>query len=224
MENRVRLDGYPVSRELMDKVPTLMEYPVRARRFRREETLFSYREPITRLSFLAEGRAKVCRVMENGRSVLHAMLDGVEVIGDLELLRGYPEATSDIVAITDGVLLEIPMEACREQLLSDAKMLRFLGGELAVKLERSSRLGSQNLLYPLPARLAAYVLFSAQEGVFHENLGQVSDMLATSYRHLLRVLKGFCAEGMLERCRAGYRIADLGRLSLKAEGILREEG
>lgn len=49
-------------------------------------------------------------------------------------------------------------------------------------------------------------------------------MLATSYRHLLRVLKGFCEEGLLERCRSGYRIADLGRLSQKAEGILREEG
>lgn len=221
---------YPLSPGLLQKAPTLLEYPVVISRFARGQTLLRYGQRMAQLSFLLEGRAKVFRVMENGRSVLHALFEGqaaqnpaaMEVLGDLELLMGYHKATTDVVAITEGIMLNIPLEPCREKLLSDAKMLRFLGGELARKLERSSRVGAQNLLYPLPVRLAAYMLFSAQNGLFHENLGQVSELLATSYRHLLRTMKGFCESGAVARCPEGYRIVDRAALLREGESILRE--
>ncbi len=40
-----------------------------------------------------EGRAKVVRLMENGRTMLHGFLQGRVVLGDLELLPGRPSGT-----------------------------------------------------------------------------------------------------------------------------------
>lgn len=208
---------------LLAKIPTLASYPFTTRRFARGQALVRYREPLRDLSFMVEGRAKVFRVMENGRCVLHSLFEGVQAIGDLELLLGYPYATTDILALSSGLLLSIPLEPCAQQLLADSAMLRFLGGELARKLERSSRQGAQNLMFPLSARLAAYIVFAAQGSLFTENLVHVSELLATSYRHLLRTLRAFCDQGILARCPAGYRIVDLPALSREGDGILRED-
>ena len=215
MEKKLQMSGATWNPELYVKVPTLLHYPVKVRRFAPGEEVVRFQEPIRELQFMVAGRAKVFNVMENGRAVLHTMFQGFEVIGDLEFLRGYPKATTDIQAVTKVVLLGIPLDECKKQLQNDAAMLRFLGEELAKKLERSSRRAAQNLLYPLSARLAAYMLFSAEDGVFAENLVQVSEMLGTSYRHLLRTLKVFCGQGALQHMRKGYRITD--------EALLRRE-
>ncbi len=207
---------------LLKKIPALAAYPAVSRRFARGQALTRFGEPLTDLAFMACGRAKVFRVMGNGRAVLYAMFEGVEVIGDLELMLGYPAATTDIVAITDGVLVTLPLASCKERILSDTALLRRLGEELAHKLERSSRTGAQNLLYPLSTRLAAYVLFSAQDGMFRENLTHLSEQMATSYRHLLRTLKAFCDEGWLQSTGQGYRILREEALAGACQEILQE--
>ena len=215
MIKEIIVDGYVLEPSFSQRIPTLMQYPVFVRRFKRGEMMVRYQDPIGELQFMAAGRAKVFSVMGNGRAVLHTVFQGFEVIGDLEFLQGYRRATTDIQAVSDVVLLCIPLGSCGDQLLQDDKMLRVLGNELAKKLERSSRQGAQNLLYPLSDRLAAYLLFSAQEGIFSENLTQTSELLATSYRHLLRTLKGFCEQGLIRRIPRGYEIVDrrsLGRI------------
>ncbi len=218
-----QLGGYPWQAALVEKVPTILGYPLALKRFQRGQVMVRFREPLRELQFMVEGRAKVFSVMENGRAVLHTVFQGLEVIGDLEFLLGYPEATTDIVAVTDTVLLTLPLDTCRPQLLADPAMLCFLGRELARKLERSSRQSAQNMLYPLSARLAAYLLFSAQDGIFAENLTHVSELLAVSYRHLLRTFKSFGESGAIQREPPGYRIADIRRLEKEAGNLLWNE-
>lgn len=204
-------------------VPSIGKYTLQPHSFVRGDALVRYQEPLCKLSFMVEGHAKVFRVMENGRSVLYSLLSEGEVIGDLEFLLGYPKATSDIRATSDGWLLTIPLSVCRDQVLSDAPMLRFLGRELARKLARSSSVGAQNMLYPLSIRLSAYILFSAQDGFFLENLVQVSEVLAVSYRHLLRILSLYCQRGYLQREKQGYRILNEDALQQEGRSVLREE-
>ena len=223
MKKKTQVERYAENLELRMKAPTLFHYPVTVKCFAPGAEVVRFQEPIRELQFMLEGRAKVFNVMENGRAVLHTIFQGFEVIGDLEFLRGYPNATTDIQAVTEVILLGIPLDRCHNQLTNDAVMLRFLGEELAKKLERSSRRAAQNLLYPLSTRLAAYMLFSAQEGLFAENLVQVSEMLGTSYRHLLRTLKDFCKQGALERMQQGYRIADEALLRREKRMLLWEE-
>ena len=223
MEMGVLRDGYHITPSVLHKVPTLLEYPLSVRRFQRGDMVVRFQEPIRELQLMTEGRAKVVTVMGNGRTILHTMFHGFEVIGDLELLRGYEAATTNIQAITEVVTLCIPLQACQKKLLADTAMLRLLGEELAKKLERSSRQTSQNLLYPLSARLAAYLLFSAQKDIFTENLTHVSELMATSYRHLLRTLKTFCAEGAICKRANGYHILNKEYLAREGESLLWEK-
>ncbi len=223
MGSQWTVDGYQMGEDLLQRIPTLINYPVKARAFERGQVLARVGEPMTELSIMVRGRAKVFRVMNNGRAVLYTLFQGLEVIGDLELLLGYPQATTDIVAISQGLLLTLSLSACKQQLLGDTAMLRLLGHELARKLERSSRMGAQNLLYPLQARFAAYLLFSAQKGVFCENLTHVSEQMAASYRHLLRVIRTLCDTGVLEHVGKSYRIRDEEKLREICGEILGEE-
>ncbi len=100
--------------------------------------------------------------------------------------------------------------------------LRYISSSLATKLSRNTRNCSFNLLYPLENRLATYILASNEDLRFHENLTLLSELLATSYRHLLRVLTQFCTIGLLKKYDSYYEIINfeaLEELSNKTIGF-----
>lgn len=48
---------------------------------------------------------------------------------------------------------------------------------------------------------------------FNENLTHLSELLGTSYRHLLRTLNDLCKQGVINKEEEGYRVADKERLN-----------
>lgn len=92
---------------------------------------------------------------------------------------------------------------------------------LGNKLHRSSHNSSINLLYPLESRLAGYILKTSEETDkinFEGNLTEIAELLATSYRHLLRVLDKFCEMKYLRKNRGIYEVMDYEKLKkLSAE-------
>ena len=56
--------------------------------------------------------------------------------------------------------------------------------------------------------------------IFTFQLTNCADILNTSYRHLLRMLKCFCAMGVLKKARNCYVIMDGTRLGEIANGTL----
>lgn len=163
-------------------------------------------EPLTNLYVFLSGRAKVVRLMENGRSMLHAFYQGVSLLGDLELCRGDEVACNTVRAITDVWLIGFPLAGRREAMLGDPRLLRFLCVELAGKLEQSSALAAQNLLVPLAERLVSYMRESQAGGVFQESLTSTAEVLGVSYRHLLRTLASLEKSGAIRRLRSGYAV------------------
>jgi CRP-like cAMP-binding protein len=155
-----------------------------------------------------EGRAKVVRLMENGRTMLHAFYRGISLLGDLELCRGDLTARTSVRAVTDAWLICFPLEGRREEMLRDARLLKLMCGELALKLEQASESAAQNLLYPLSDRLIAYMHEAQSDGVFAESLTGTAELLGVSYRHLLRTLRDFEREGRIRRVRGGYRLGE----------------
>lgn len=203
-----------------EALPPLDAYPLTAERFSPGQMLAASGEPLTRLCFVVEGCATVFNAMENGRAALLTEYRGVQTIGEVELMTDSPVLTGSVRASTAGAMLCVPLAAAREKLLSDAAMLRFLGREVARKLERTSRLAAQDRLYPLAARLAAYLLYAQPEDAADEgrplHLTRLSELTGTSYRHLLRTLRDFTDRGYVRRSEGGYRVADreaLGRLA-----------
>ncbi len=164
-------------------------------------------EPLTSLYVFLSGRAKVVRLMENGRAMLHDFYQEVALLGDLELCGGDLTARTTVRAVTDAWLIGFSLEGRREKMLSDARFLRLMCRELAGKLERSSESAAQNLLYPLADRLMAYMTKAQSGGVFSENLTTTAEILGVSYRHLLRTLRDFEEEGRILRVCGGYMLS-----------------
>lgn len=201
------------------ELPPIEGYTVKARRFTAGEMLASTGDPLTHLSFLVEGCATVYNAMDNGRTALLTEYRGVQIIGEVELLMAYPVFTGSVRASTKGTMLQIPLETEREKLLGDAVMLRFLSCVVARKLERSSRLASQDRLYPLAARLAAYLLY-VQYDDMRLHVTRISELMGASYRHVLRTLRSFEDKRYISRSGGVCRVLNRDAL-VELAGTLR---
>ncbi len=198
-------------------LPSLNGYEVTARRFAAGETLACAGEPLARLCFVVEGYATVYNTMENGRAAVLTEYRGVQTIGEVELLTDRPAFTGSVRASTKGVMLCLPLPGERDRLLADAAMLRFLGREVARKLEKSSRLSAQDRLYPAAARLAAWLLFAQAREAANApaplSPTRLSELLGVSYRHLLRTLRAFGDKGYILRANGGCRVLNAQALA-----------
>lgn len=144
-----------------------------------------------------------------GTDKIHCELHyrGVNVMGLVSVLWNEP-IINNIRAITPCVCLSIPADAYREALLNDIKFLRYTTNYLAAHIRKSAA-----HFEPLDIRLAAFILEMEEQGVFRYNLTLCADLLETSYRHLLRMLRIFCDMNILEkREKAHYVIIDRAQL------------
>lgn len=179
-------------------------------------------EPLKYLYFLMNGKVKVYISLRNGKSVLLCFYEGVEVLGEAELVNGYPAGTT-VQAIESQYCLGIPSEKVNALLLEDQKFLRYALNSISEKLRRTVSNSSVNLIYSLEKRLASYILaVSEKDGVFDENLTEISELLVTSYRHLLRTLNTLVQKGTLVKEGRRYRISDLSLLRQLASDVYHE--
>lgn len=174
--------------------------------FKKGEHICRDGEDINYLMFFVEGKAKVYLSLHNGKSLLLCFYHSLTMLGDVEVFNRQP-ASSNIQVIQDSYCIAISMQNVQAYLLSDAKFLCFLGRSLGNKLNRCGKNSSINLLYPLENRLASYILATGQlkdyDGrkviEFNENLTEISELLGTSYRHLLRTLNILVSKGAIKK-------------------------
>lgn len=178
--------------------------------------------PMPYFLLLVEGKAEIFISTENGKALLLEFVEDFQVIGDLELACSRPTASASVRAVTQAYCLAAPM-AQREALLGDQSFLRLICAELAQKLDNCSQSYAANMLYPLESRLASYLLHTQEGDLFCRNLGPVSEYLGASYRHMLRVLKAFCGQGLLRREAGGYRILNGDALRRLAGNVYQYE-
>lgn len=180
--------------------------------FERGEYLYRDGLPMEHLMLVVRGRAKVCRASANGKSLLLTFYSGAGILGDIELMLGLTAATSDVQAVSPFTAIGIPFSFAPELLQNHTFVLR-LARELARHVDHNTQNSVATVLNPLEARLCSYVSVMAQNGVFHENLTVLAELLGTSYRHLLRTLETLCQNGVLTReGNARFRVADAARL------------
>lgn len=192
--------------EVLDKLELLL--------FKKDEYICRTNEKLGYLYFFVDGKAKAYTILANGKSFLHAFCHDFEVLGEVEFTTGQ-FTFSNVQAITDTYCISISLEQYGKVLLANHTFLHYIAYRLAYKLENVTQKDSVNLCYPLENRLASYMINTADNLLFKDNLMEVSELLATSYRHLLRTLQNFCKEGYLTKTDAGYKIirdADLQEL------------
>lgn len=180
--------------------------------FERGEHLFRDGMPMEYVMLVVRGRAKVCRASENGKSLLLTFYSGTGILGDVELMLGLENATSDVQAISPFTVIGIPYVTAHRLLENHLFVLK-LAHELARHVDHNTQNSVATVLNPLEARLCSYIAVMAQGGLFRENLTVLAELLGTSYRHLLRTLDRLCQGGVLRReGSAAFRVIDDPRL------------
>ena len=154
-----------------------------------------------------EGKAKVYTVLKNGKSLLVCFYRPLMILGDLEIIS-LNKAMTNIQGVEDSYCVALSFNKVRDILLEDSKYLRYNCETISNKLKQSSINGSINLLYPLENRVSGYILATSERHNdnslrFYGNLTEMAELLATSYRHLLRTLRDLIDKGILRK-RSGY--------------------
>jgi len=208
--------NYYISKYNLDEIFSIdMKPHMELVMFNKNEHICKSGETISYLFFLVHGKAKVYISLSNGKSLLLCFNKPLKVIGDVEFIK-IDTADSNIQVIENAYCVVIPLEKIRQYALDDSKFLRYISSSLGEKLTKISKYSSINLLYPLENRLASYLLATASSdnseisGLTNNcNLTEMSELLGTSYRHLLRTLNKLSDRGAIKKNKDIYEIIDV---------------
>lgn len=189
-------------------------------KFVRGEYIYHQGHIIHNLSIFYSGKLKVFYTSSEGKTMLLGFYDKTGILGEVELMANQSEAMLSVQAITDTICLSIPINSFSSKLRSNNKFINMVGSSLAGKLQQNTANSTFNNLNTLEKRLCAYIEMTNSNGYFNEKLTDVSDILGTSYRHLLRTLEKLCNEKLLKKVAGGYMVTDIDALILK-HGVTR---
>ncbi len=219
-EKRIRY--YIEKHHLTDILPDIASYGkdrLRLSRCRRGEVPYWQNESET-LVFLVKGSVKNYAMTKNGQKLLLHISEEFQILRDLELL-GIKNQIVVVEALQDPVFLEVNLKGIKEELMEDPMFLRPMLLQIGNKLAKTTVAQVMTAIYPLDARLSSYILQMSEKKpdgtlVFDENLVETAELLGSSYRHLLRILKSFCENGILKHDDRVYRVVNLDWLEKKA--------
>jgi CRP-like cAMP-binding protein len=130
------------------------------RRLPAEETLFLQGDPATAFFLLAEGRLKVFKLLRDGRTATLRHVEAGQTFAEAALFHEtYPSCTE---TMSECLVYRFDKEATLALLLADPQLSVGLLGAMAELLGLLNR-RVEELLLPVPARLARYLLARADE-------------------------------------------------------------
>lgn len=164
------------------------------------------------LSYFVQGKIKIVRRLFNGKEHILDIQDKPTLIGDIELLTNQ-QTVSSVVALEKSWVVQLPLENTKTMLLKDPLFLLKLGQGLAQALYQQNIRASTNLSYTVKERLASHILAIQKDGKFRLELSTLADSFGVSYRHLLRVIGEFIAQGLICKQKPYYHITNHKQLS-----------
>ena len=179
--------------------------------FQRDDYLIHAEESSDYLYFLVIGKVTcfTCTGSERDHQ-------SVTILGEAASLWGKPPL-ANVKALCDCVCVAVSLRLHRQTLLNDLRFLQHVCYTLACRMNNEGQICA--LVEPLEMRLAKFILQYSTNDIFAFQLNDCADILNTSYRHLLRVLKKFCSDQILSKTRNGYLITDR-KLLMQSAGEL----
>ncbi|OUQ86129.1 Crp/Fnr family transcriptional regulator [Brevibacillus brevis] len=183
--------------------------------FDQGELICAQGEAACHLYVLVKGKVKVFTTSPEGKTLILSFKKPLEVIGDIEYVRGISYQNS-VEAASSVQMIGIHYRWLKKYGTDYAPLLQFLLQIITNKFCVKSNTLSINLLYPVEVRFARYLLSVSIEEWNSANREQIStsylldaaNMIGTSYRHLNRVIQQFCKEGLIERANGYLLIKD----------------
>jgi len=174
--------------------------------FDQGELICSQGDAAQMLYVLVKGKVKIFTTSAEGKALILSFKSPLEVIGDIEYVQDIPTINT-VEAVTSVHMLGIPYRLLRKYGPDHVPLLHFMLDIITQKFHVKSNSLSFNLLHPVEVRLASYLLsvssdeFNAgfQGKISTAELPDTANLLGTSYRHLNRVIRQFCGDGLVER-------------------------
>jgi CRP/FNR family transcriptional regulator, putaive post-exponential-phase nitrogen-starvation regulator len=218
------IESYVRRYELERILSPELDRALELKRYDKGERLISADARVDGLYFLVGGRAKVYSQMENGSCLLVRFYSPFDIFGDVELFS-FERFILNVEALEEVVCLRLDAQTIKRDADGNGALLEELCCRLGRKLAEFNTSAAINLRYPVANRLASYLLAVECEkecrDLGTDDLGELADLLGTSYRQLSRVLRDFKDEGMLEGRRGALRILDRGKLAALARDLYR---
>ncbi len=164
------------------------------------------------LYFLASGKIKFFSMSENGKFIPYGYSKSYRVLGEAASLFGRSPLIS-LQAVETSYAVAINLSRHRETLLNDNRFLRYICSLLSENVCALDNNIANLLSQSIDSRLAAFILQNAKNGIFECSLAECSELIATSYRHTLRIMNQFCDQGLLIKKRQKYEIRDFQALA-----------
>ena len=163
--------------------------------YTKDEYIIREGEEADCLLFLLVGRVKCFACSKKRDFGMYYMNKGL--IGDAEFVTGR-EATRTIQASDSVLCLKLEAWQIRHKLMSDMTFLRYLNQQLAEKLTLSEAT-PKDMGAELTAedRLYDYLKLTADDNRVSQTLGEISETMGISYRHLIRMMNALCESGKL---------------------------
>jgi len=158
------------------------------------------------LYFLVKGKLKIYTTSVEGRTLILSFKKPVEVIGDIEYVRGT-DFLNTAEAVSSVHMIGVHHQWLKKYGKDFSPLLQFLLEIITEKFYIKSNSLSFNIMHPVEVRLASYLLsvsFDESDSLLEDqlrtaNLKDVANFIGTSYRHLNRVIQQFCKDGLVER-------------------------
>ncbi|MFS0554508.1 Crp/Fnr family transcriptional regulator [Brevibacillus sp. 179-C9.3 HS] len=174
--------------------------------FDQGELICAQGESAENLYVLVKGKVKIYTTSPEGKTLILSFKKPLEVIGDIEYVRGIPYLNS-VEAASSVHMIGIHYRWLKKYGSDYAPLLQFFLQIITQKFCVKSNSLSFNLLYPVEVRFARYLLSVSteelkadkKEQISTSNLMDAANMIGTSYRHLNRVIQQFCKEELIER-------------------------
>jgi CRP-like cAMP-binding protein len=183
------------------------------------ESILTAGDALTHYLLLVEGRIKVSYLFENGKTMAVKFYHPLTPIGDIEYLKDVP-LLCNVDAIEASSFIAIDVETLRTHFGADIAFLKHLVESLSDKLYATVSNNAYNFIYPLPNRLASYLLHQPSTGnviSLHASYLEIADFLGTTYRHLNRTLNALVDEGILDQRDHEIEIIDRVHLEMLAK-------
>ena len=192
-----------------------------SKRYQAGEIIFHQGDPGLGFHLIHQGRVKIFKSAPDGKEqILHLFGPG-EPFGEVAIFlgRGYP---AEAQALEESQTIFFPREALRRLIAANPDLALGLLAVLSLRLVHFSSLLESVTLKEVPARLAAFLLDSAQgEGRVELTVtkGQLASLLGATPETISRALGRLKTRELISEEKPFITILDQDRLRDLAEGL-----
>jgi CRP-like cAMP-binding protein len=182
--------------------------------FEQGELICSQGEASQYLYVLVKGKIKIYTNSQEGNTLILSFKKPLELIGDIEYVQGI-DIINTVEAVSPVTMIGIHQRWLKKYGSDHAPLLQFLLDVITKKFYLKNNSMSLNIMNPVEVRLASYLLSvsldefdSLFKNHININIKDAANLIGTSARHLNRVIKHLCSEGLIERNKGTILVKD----------------